>query len=192
MAEQTRDVGIMNLEKMGSLIDDFAQKKLFKINRHYRSAIYLKDEELNFIDKLLDNEIINDLLSYDGYTPSMREIFPCNLFRAELLKAIKYPEISYRKFCTESYIGRDQKENRVFIGLPLHKNRMIDHTELSQFRSKIGFSQLVNVLVYILYHFNQSDLLGDNLLHAIDSTELANDCRIPLASIEINGQKWHL
>jgi len=28
----------------------------------------------------------------------MKDIFPCQLFRAELIKAIKYPEISYRKY----------------------------------------------------------------------------------------------
>ena len=45
-----------------------------------------------------DDGIINHLLAYAGYSPSMRGVFPHNLFRAELLKAIKYPEISYRNF----------------------------------------------------------------------------------------------
>jgi len=119
----------------------------------------------------------------------MRDIFLSNLFRAELLKAIKYPEISYRKFCTEEYFGLDRKQNRVFTGLSLSKKDMIDHTELSTFRNGLTFTQQVNLLVYILYHFNQSGLLGDHILHAVDSTELDNDCRIPLASLDINGTK---
>jgi hypothetical protein len=53
------------------------------------------NKELQFIDKLLDDRILNSLLSYDGYSPQMRDIFPCQLFRAELMKALKNPEISY-------------------------------------------------------------------------------------------------
>lgn len=41
----------------------------------------------------------------------------CNLFRAELLKAIKYREISYSKFCKKEYFALDRKQNRVFVGL---------------------------------------------------------------------------
>jgi hypothetical protein len=66
---------------------------------------------------------------------------------------------------------------------------MIDHTRLSKFRSSISFVQQVNILVYILHHFFQSGLLGDNKLHAIDSTELANDCKLPLATLDIKGKK---
>ncbi len=62
---------------------------------------------------------------------------------------------------------------------------MIDHTQLSKFRTSLTFVQQVNLLVYILHHFNQSGLLGDNVLHGIDSTELASDCRLPLATINI-------
>lgn len=187
--EQVPTDGIINLDDMASFIDEFNTNKLIRFNRYNRSALYLKDEELRFIDELLDNEIINILLSYDGYSPSMRELFPSNLLRAELLKAIKYPEISYRKFCSEAYLGKEHKQNLVFIGLPLNKNKTIDHTELSKFRSQMTFTQLVNLMVYILHHFNESGLLGDSVLHGIDSTELANYCKIPLASIEINGQK---
>jgi hypothetical protein len=44
-------------------------------------------------------------------------------------------------------------------------------------------------MVYILHHFKQSGLLGDCHLHGADSTELANYCKIPLASIEIKKKK---
>lgn len=52
---------------------------------------------------------------------------------------------------------------------------MIDHAQLCQFRKSLSSVQQVNLLVYILHHLNRSGLLGDNILHGIDSTELAND-----------------
>jgi hypothetical protein len=66
---------------------------------------------------------------------------------------------------------------------------MIDHTQLCKFRSRLSFVQQVNLLVYILHHFKQSGLLGDCHLHGIDSTELANYCKMPIASLKINGKK---
>ena len=187
--EQTQMDDIMNLKEMAHFIDVFNSGKLINFNSYNRSSLFIKDKELKFIDDLLDDGIINSLLSYEGYSPCMRNLFPCNLFRAELLKAIKYPEISYRKFCSNDYLGMDRKQNRVFIGLPLISPKRIDHTELSKFRSGLTFSQLVNLMVYILHHFYQSDLLGDCVIHGIDSTELANECKTPLASIKVNGKK---
>jgi len=124
-----------------------------------------------------------------GIAASMRGIFPGNLFRAELLKAMRYPEISYRKFCTEEYFGLDRKQNRVFIGLSLSKKEMIDHTQLCKFRSSFPFVKQVNLLVYILHHFFQSGLLGGSTLHGIDSTALACDCKRPLVSLNVRGKK---
>jgi len=181
--------GIIRLDEMARLIEKVNSTKIIKFSNYNRSHIYINDKELQFIDKLIDNRMINRLLAHEGYSPSMLEIFPSNLFRAELLKAIKYPEISYRKFCTEEYLGLDRKQNRVFIGLPLHKKTMIDHTQLCKFRSRFSFVQQVNLLVYILHHFRQSGLLGDCHLHGIDSTELANYCKMPIASLKIHGKK---
>lgn len=187
--EEQLPKGIIKLDEMARYIDMFNENRIIKFNSYKRSPIYIKDEELAFVDGLIDDVIINRILSYDGYRPAMRDLFPANLFRAELLKAIKYPEISYRKFCTEEYLGLDRKQNRVFIGLPLHRKVMIDHSQLSKFRSSLTFTQQINLLVYILHHFYQSGLLGDCVLHGVDSTELANDCRVPLASLEIKGKK---
>jgi hypothetical protein len=61
--------------------------------------------------------------------------------------------------------------------------------QLSKFRSSLSFVQQVNLLVYILHHFCQSGLLGDNILHGVDSTLLANDCKLPLATLDIKGKK---
>jgi len=187
--QQIPTEGIIKLDEMARFIHMINSSKLIKFNSYNRSPNYIKDEELRFVDELLDDGIINRLLSYDGYSPVMREIFPSNFFRAELLKAIKYPEISYRKFCSEEYFGRDRKQNRVFVGLSLNKKTLIDHTRLSKFRSCLSFVQQINLLVYILHYFYKSGLFGDCVVHGIDSTELANDCKIPLASLDINGKK---
>ena len=186
---QCLDKGIMNLDEMAQFIDMVNSGKIIKFSNYNRSSIYIKDEELQFVDNLIDNGIINRLLAYDGYSPAMRDIFPSNLLRAELLKAIKYPEISYRKFCKKDYLDLERQENRFFVGLPLHKKTMIDHSQLCKFRSGLSFVQQVNLLVYFLHHFNQSGLLEDCHLHGIDSTELANYCKIPLASLQIKGKK---
>ncbi|OQY21387.1 MAG: hypothetical protein B6I37_08845, partial [Desulfobacteraceae bacterium 4572_35.2] len=91
--------GIISLDEMGQFISMVNSDKIIKLCNDKRSSSYIKDPELQFIDALIDDGVINRLLSYDGYSPAMRDLFPSTLFRAELLKAIKYPEISYRKFC---------------------------------------------------------------------------------------------
>jgi hypothetical protein len=186
---QTSYKGILNLQDMARFLDMFHSSSLVRLSGYQRSPLFIKDEELRYIDELLDDRIINRLLAYQGYSPAMREFLPSTLLRAELLKAIRYPEISYRTFCSEEYLGLDRKQNRVFCGLPLNRKEMIDHTRLCQFRRSLSFAQQVNLLVYILHHLNQSGVLGDTVVHGIDSTELANDCKLPLATLKINGKK---
>ena len=198
--QQELTSGMMDLKEMARFIESNENDILFKVNKIRRSSLYLKDKELEFIDNLLDDAIINRLLSYDGFTPSMREFFPSNFLRAELLKSIKYPEISYRKFCgndktyeghkdINSYIGLENKQNRLFIGLPLNKKKMISHVQMSQFRASLSFEQLVNLTVYILYHFQQHGFLDGRIVHCVDSTELAVDCQELLAKFTIKGKK---
>ena len=186
--QQVPTKGIISLDQMADIVNESKNNNIIKLCGPSRFAKYIKNEELRFIDQLLDNEIINHLLAYEGYRPAMRELFPHNLFRAELLKTIKYPEISYRKFCDEEYLGLDRKQNRAFIGLSLREKTMIDHTQLSKFRNSLTFVQQINITVYILYHFLQSGMLGDHILHGVDSSELANECKFPLASLNVNGQ----
>ena len=181
--------GIITLDKMAQYIKNIHCDRIFKLSSYDRSSIYIKDEELQFVDQLVDDRVINTILSYEGHSPAMREVLPCHCLRAELLKAIKYPEISYRKFCTTEYFGLERKQNRVFMGLPLHTSTTIEHTRLSKFRSNLTFVQQINLLVYFIHHFHQSGLLGDQSICAVDSTELANDCRIPLASVTVRGKK---
>ena len=137
--QQVPAKGIIKLNEMARFISMINDNRIIKLSNYKRSPLYIKDKELQFVDELIDDRVINRLLSYEGYSPAMRDIFPSNLFRAELLKAIKHPEISYRKFCKEDYLGLDQKQNRVFIGLSLRKKNMIDHTQLSKFRNSLSF-----------------------------------------------------
>jgi hypothetical protein len=180
---------IIPVDEMNDLIDGFYTNSLIDVGKLKKLHVNLTDSRLKFIDNLLDNAIINRLLSYKGFTPSMRTFLPSDFLRAELLKAIKYPEISYRKYCTDEYLGLDRKENREFIGLPLHKKQMIDHTQLSQFRNSLTFAQNVNLLVYVLSGFFRSGILSGCVLHGVDSTELFNDTARPLFTTTIKGKK---
>jgi hypothetical protein len=192
--------GIMNLEDMEKFMNSHRSDVLLKLKKHKKHPTYLKDEELRLIDDILDDQIINNLLSYDGYSPVMRGLFPSNYLRAELLKSIKYPEISYRKFCGDDksykghktnsgYIGMENKQNRAFIGLPLNKKKMISHVQMSQFRSSLSFKQLVNLTVYILHHFKDAGFLDGGIIHCVDSTELAVERQELLATVTIKGKK---
>ena len=68
--------GMMNIDEMARFIEKHENDVLFKFNAVQRHPSYFKDKELSFIDELLDDTIINRLLAYDGYTPSMRDFFP--------------------------------------------------------------------------------------------------------------------
>ncbi len=137
---------IMTLSRMEELIEEI-NGKIFKLSPPLRRR-YIKDHELSAIDELLDAAVINRIIAPSGYTPSMREVHPSHMLRAELLKSLKYAEFSYRKFCGTQINDMERKENRTFAGLPLHKKIKIDHSRLSQFRSGLIFSQKVNLMAY--------------------------------------------
>ncbi len=196
---QSIEPEILNLDQMKQFIENHSSKSnLLRIQSKQHPAI--KDKELSFIDNLINDEIVNMLLSYKGYTPAMRKFFPSQFLRAELLKTIKFPEISYRKFCGDDkhykgykinndYTGIGQKQNRAFIGLPLNRLLMIKHNQLSTFRTSLTFTQLVNITVYILHLFITAGYLGTDNIHCVDSTELALDNQKLLATVEIGSQK---
>ncbi|MCX5810060.1 MAG: hypothetical protein NTX36_11940 [Proteobacteria bacterium] len=56
------------------------ERCLFDMNMK-RSQMYIKDNELKAIDALLNDTVLNILLSDDAYTPSMRTRHPCHFFR---------------------------------------------------------------------------------------------------------------
>ena len=112
---------ILTRGKMKELISELRHSLLLFPGR--TSSKYIKDEELRFLDGLLDDSVIEHLLAPAGYHAGMRELRMCQLFRIELLKVVKYPELSYRKFCTQKLNPLKEKENRSFVGLPLHRHR---------------------------------------------------------------------
>jgi len=199
LSGQQPSKGIMTIEQMAGFVEAQQSGNLFKLYGKHSLHPAIKDEELRIIDRMIDDRIINKLLAPDGYTPASRDLLPCSLLRAEILKAIKYPEISYRKFCgddkryknhkaTSPYIGMESKQNRAFIGLPLIRQQMINHVQMSQFRSSLTFVQLVNLNVYLLYLLQNKGLLEPHKIHFVDSTELAVDRQQLLAKIKIGNK----
>ena len=69
--QQELTSGMLSLEEMAIFIEKNENDVLFRLNKIRRHPLYLKDKELRFIDNLLDDTIINRLLSYDGFTPSV-------------------------------------------------------------------------------------------------------------------------
>lgn len=187
--EQAEKEGIIPLEKMGELIDGFHRSTVFDSRKLAKLRVNLKDPLLKFIDDILDDQIIGKLLWYKGYTPQKKEFSPALCFRAELLKALKYSEISYRKFRAEEYMGMERKENKEFLGLPLHKNKFVSHDLLSKFKTSLSFSQITNLMVYILHHVKKSGILDNCLLHGVDSTELYNENAYPLFTVNVGSKK---
>jgi len=192
--------GIMTIEQMAEFVESCHTGGLFKLHGKQHTHPAINDIELQLIDSLIDDRVINRLLAPEGYTPACRDLFPCNMLRAEILKAVKYPEISYRKLCgddkhyenhkdTSPYIGMDCKQNRAFIGLHLLRKEMISHVQMAQFRSSLTYTQLVNLNVYFLYLLQQHGMLDPFNVHCIDSTELAVDRHHLLAKLEIGKKK---
>jgi hypothetical protein len=79
----------------------------------------------------------------------------------------------------------ESKQNRAFIGLALNRKEMINHVQMSQFRSSLSYTQMINLNVYLLYLLQSEGLLNPNQVHFIDSTEVAVDRQHLLAKMKI-------
>ncbi len=123
--DQTFSAGIRSLSEMASYIESFHSGNLFHFDTLKKPCPEIVDPELQFVNQLIDNQIINSLIAPDSYSAPHRDIQPYQLFRMELLKIIKYPEISYRRFCSDKYFGRERKQNRRFVRLPLRKRNYL-------------------------------------------------------------------
>ncbi len=136
------------------------------VNKKSKPFPEIVDPELKFIEDLFDDAVINSrsLIAPKGYSPPPRQILPCQLFRMDLLKVLKYPEISYGKFCTDESFGREGKQNRRFVRLPLNTKRQIDHTELSHFRSSLFFDTP--------HYLHKSGCIENSVVHGIDFGEI--------------------
>lgn len=199
LSDQQPTKGIMTIAQMAEFVEAHQADPLFRFYGKHHTHPAIKDIELQHIDSLIDDRIVNKILAPDGYTPASRYLFPCNMLRAEILKAVKYPEISYRKFCgddkryenhkeTSPYIGMENKQNRAFIGLSLKRKEMINHVQMSQFRSSLSFIQMINLNVYFLYLLQCKGMLDPFNVHFVDSTELAVDRQYLLAKFKIGNQ----
>ena len=180
--------GIILLSEMGKFIEN-RTRGFLPFTKQY-SQRYLNDRELRLIDSLLDDRVLNDLLACPGYTPSMRQISPAHLFRAELLKALRYADLSYRKYCDLHVNRLENKSVRAFLHLPLHRKIMVHHSQLSQFRSTLTITHLVNLMVYITHLLvKEINLPYPFQICGVDSTDLASSCcPVPLATLTV-GQK---
>ena len=187
--DQTASKGIRSLPEMAEYIENFHSDNLFDFDKRRKPYPEIMDPELQFIDQILDDQIINSLIAPEGYSAPHREIQPYQLFRMELLKIVKYPEISYRKFCTDEYFGQERKQNRRFVRLPLNTKKQVDHTELCHFRVSLCFKQLMNIFVYFLHHFYKSGCLENAVIHGVDSSELPSEINYPICTVEVKGKK---
>jgi len=181
--------GIIALQDMGKFIDSHNYKLIHITKQSYQR--YLNDPELRFIDLLLDDRVLNRILASPSYTPAMRQVLPANLFRAELLKALRYGEMSYRKYCQLIINNMENKTDRAFLHLPLHKKIVIHHSQLSQFRTDLTIAQMINLMVYAAHLLLQRIKLPHPLqICGVDSSDLASSCGpVPLVTLTVGKKK---
>jgi hypothetical protein len=173
----------ININDMRKLIIQYNRRRFYK----NKAKKHIIDAELLSIEDLVDWELINKLLIGGNYTPGRRSIFPYQFFKAELLKNLKYPEISYRKYDKEEINNPERKQNRAFIGLK--SSDKITHDQLSKFRSELAYTNLLNVLIYFVTLFVDNKDFGEKSFNVIDSTEIAEKISsYPLHKEKINGE----
>jgi hypothetical protein len=187
---------LLNIEPLRQDIITIAQMKQLMAQKQtaiipllpHASVKYIHDPELKAIHHTINWNLINRLLADKHYTPGKRDILPVQFFKAELLKNLKYAELSYRKYTTNEINNPERKEYRAFIGLK--RDQSISHSQLSQFRTGLPFNKLVNVMVYFICLFLTQKPLSSATFYAIDSTEIAaKTSPYPLFKMKL-GDKW--
>lgn len=181
--------GIIPLHEMAKYIDNLNCNLLpFTNQSHHR---YLIDPELHFIDALLDDLVLDSILAIPSYNPAMRTVSLAQLFRAELLKALRYAEMSYRNYCRLIINQLEHKTVRAFLHLPRHKKTCIHHSQLSKFRTQMTMAQMLNLMVYAT-HLLLQRLKPPQPFHlgGVDSSDLASSCGpVPLATLTVGDKK---
>ena len=177
---------IITIEQMKQLM---AQQQTTIIPLMPNASIkYIQDSELKDIYDLVNWNLINSLLVDQNYTPGKRELQPVHFFKAELLKNLKYAELSYRKYTKNEINNPERKQYRAFIGLK--HDQSISHSQLSQFRTGMPFKKLLNVMVYFICLFLENKPLSPATFYAMDSTEIAaKTSPYPLFKMKL-GDKW--
>ena len=74
--EQSPAKGMMTIEEMAQYIERHNFSNIIRLCDVKRSAGNIRNEELSFIDKILDNKVLTSLLANDSYSPQMRDYFP--------------------------------------------------------------------------------------------------------------------
>jgi len=181
--------GIIPLHDMAKYIDNLNCNLLpFTKQINHR---YLIGHELRFIDSLLDDRVIDSILATPRYHGSTRKVTLTQLFRAELLKALRYGEMSYRKYCDLMINKLENKTVRSFLHLPLHKKTCIHHSQLSGFRTKMTITQMINLMVYVTHLLlKEVKTLHPLQICGVDSSDLASSCGpVPLATLTVGDKK---
>jgi len=187
---------LLNIEPLPQDIITIEQMKKLMIQKQtniipllpHASIKYIQDAELKDIYDIVNWNLINRLLADQHYTPGKRELQPVQFFKAELLKNLKYAELSYRKYTNNELNNPERKGYRAFIGLKSEQS--ISHSQLSQFRSALTFKKLVNVMVYFICLFLEQKPLSSSTFYAMDSTEIAaKTSPYPLFKMKL-GDKW--
>lgn len=175
--------GILSMDAMKDFIEDH-QRTVLNFSNPAKFKKF-KNPLVKKMNEILDDSLLNRLLATRKMTPAMRDWMPAQLLRIELLRTALFPEWSIRKFC--GYMENlNQKEERSFCKLPLHKYKMCDHSTLSTFRSSLTFEMRVNLMVFMAYHFMEAGHVGKNNFHLIDSTDVAEPINnAPLAKIKM-------
>jgi len=161
---------VMSLEEMKQFIEEH-ERNYFSFCRA-SAKVHLTDPLLQCMDGVLTDSLLDRILAPPGMTPSKREWMPSQLLRIELLRTAKFPEWSVRKYC-EYMSDLSRKQERCFCKLPLHRYEMCDHSTLSTFRSSLSFEMRVNLMVYLMHYFFESGHLSKQLVHMVDSTDVA-------------------
>jgi hypothetical protein len=183
--------GVLTLEQMAKQVESFKTHVLRfrQPDRRRQIAAPL----LRVMDDLLDDPLLNTLLAPASLTPSKRAWMPAQLLRMELLHTARFPSFSYRAFC--AYVASlKRKEERAFCGLSLRQDATPHHATLSAFRRSLTFAMRVNLMVWLLHHFLRSGRIGDRVVHALDSTDLAVPVNsYPLGEVELpDGTKLRM
>ncbi len=160
----------MSLDEMKQLIADM-QRTVIPLPKPSRSK-YVRDSLLRLMDEVLDDSVIDHLLATPSLTPTKRLWMPAQLLRIELLRTTMFPELSARKYC-DVMSSLERKQERAFCGLSLVRLETCSHSRLSTFRSELTFEQRINLMVYLAHHFFASGRLGEQVMHTIDSTDVA-------------------
>jgi hypothetical protein len=121
----------------------------------------------------------------------MRQVSLAQLYRAELLKSLRYAEMSYRKYCHLMINKLEHKTIRAFLHLPLHKKIRIHHSQLSQFRTDLTIAQMLNLMIYGAHLMLKRIKLPQPFqICGVDSSDLASSCcPAPLATLAVGDKK---